>query len=269
MLCTSPVVLQDKDSGSVRSVPCGQCMACRVSRQEEWAMRIMHESRQWSDSVFVTLTYSPEFLPENGSLVKSDLQKFFKRFRFNIGKKCRYFSCGEYGDDRKRPHYHGIIFGVSVDDRDVIKRSWSFGLVHVGTLTYQSARYVAKYVQKRLTGPRSAEYQGLSPEFALMSRRPGIGREFAAKYVDRWLETGYTCFEGRRRPIPRCYLSGVDEKKMLDYRQQKITSAHDRLVLNSNIEQRPEWDILHQEVRERSQRDRNLSARLSLKKNKL
>ena len=62
---------------------------------------------------FSLYTYSDDHLPDNGSLVVADLQKFFKRLRKQYAKrntciKLRYYAC-EYGDRHGRPHYHAIV----------------------------------------------------------------------------------------------------------------------------------------------------------------
>ena len=48
-------------------------------------------------------------------LSKDDVQKFLKRLRKKLSKydedcRIKYFIKGEYGDEKARPHYHGIVF---------------------------------------------------------------------------------------------------------------------------------------------------------------
>ena len=99
------------------SVPCGKCLACSSNYRRDWVARMLLESQAHSDSVFITLTYSDENLPDRGSLVKRDLQLFLKRLRRRLDRlnrdKIRYFACGEYGDNTNRPHYHAIIWNLS------------------------------------------------------------------------------------------------------------------------------------------------------------
>jgi len=63
------------------AVPCGKCLACSSNYRRDWVARMILESQAHSDAVFVTLTYSDDNLPDRGSLVKRDLQLFFKRLR--------------------------------------------------------------------------------------------------------------------------------------------------------------------------------------------
>ena len=106
MRCTSPVRLRHLSPSLYPDgllVPCGKCLACRIAKRTEWAMRMLHELSDYDDAVFVTLTYDEDHIPSNQSLKKSDLQKWFKRVRKEIEpKKIRYFACGEYGEKRCR-----------------------------------------------------------------------------------------------------------------------------------------------------------------------
>lgn len=157
--------------------------------------RIMLESMVHEVSSFVTLTYSDEYLPEDGSLKPDHLQLFMKRLRKNSGLKLRYFGVGEYGEKRNRPHYHLALFGadektgvaeywVPLDRTNVqrsnrpvcvVDRSWELGNVFMGTLTLESAQYISKYTTKKMTGADDVRLDGRYPEFARMSLRPGIG----------------------------------------------------------------------------------------------
>ena len=97
-------------------VPCGHCMPCRIQRAREWAQRIVYEMPYHEKSCFITLTYDNEHF--NPSLNPSDLQGFWKRLRERFpDRKLKYLACGEYGDKGGRPHFHAILFGVSLDSK--------------------------------------------------------------------------------------------------------------------------------------------------------
>lgn len=52
------------------TIPCGQCIGCRLEKSRQWAIRCVHEASLYENNCFITLTYSPENLPEDGSLKK-------------------------------------------------------------------------------------------------------------------------------------------------------------------------------------------------------
>lgn len=155
----------------------------------------------WRVNTYVTLTYADDALTfggaSHGILVPRDLTLFWKRLR-KSGVKFRYFACGEYGDDTSRPHYHAIIFGYDFPDKvyrntengfhyyssATLDKLWGHGNCIIGDATFESASYVARYVMKKRLGKTAGEYasEGITPEFVVMSRRPGIGSEWYDKY---------------------------------------------------------------------------------------
>lgn len=205
-------------------VPCGQCRSCRVSRARAWAIRCMHEARCHSENCFLTLTYAPEHVP--AGLVVRDLQLFFKRLRYFSGAKFRYFAVGEYGKKLSRPHYHALLFGFDFPDKeffkgsglsrqyrsDLLDKSWQLGHALSGTVTTASAQYVAKYAVKRVTGKAAADhYRGRVPEFAVMSRRPGIGASWISQFGTSVFPRDFVVVPGgKRTAVPRYYLDRQD-----------------------------------------------------------
>lgn len=168
MLCKKPFVKKGAQFG------CGQCLPCRINRRRLWTHRIMLEASVHAKASFVTLTYSPENLPPGGTLVPRDLQLFLKRVRKRAD--VRFFGVGEYGDLSGRPHYHLALFGIAPEEHEVfVAPSWQAGFSYSGTLTCDSAQYIAGYVTKKMTSKDDVRLNGRHPEFARMSLRPGIG----------------------------------------------------------------------------------------------
>lgn len=184
-------------------------------------MRMMHEASLHECSVFLTLTYDDSHLPPGASLVKSDQQKFVKRLRKRFSdQRIRFFQCGEYGEQSFRPHYHGIYFNVDFHDKwpwsvrngypvwrsGILEELWPYGLSEIGTVTFESAAYVARYVVKKVTGRRAvSHYNGREPEYATMSRRPGIGADWFARYRSEVFPMDEVISRGRRCKPPRRY----------------------------------------------------------------
>lgn len=186
MICRYPLKLPGIDV----PVGCGQCLPCRVNRRREWTARLVLESALHAESMWVTLTYSDEFIPSDGSLSIQHYQQFLKRLRKSIYPvKVRYYIVGEYGDTTGRPHYHAVLFGIN-SPTDVIN-AWSIrgspiGSVHFGDVSPQSIAYNCKHIVKAMHRSTDIRLQGRLPEFSRMSLRPGIGHD-AMKPISQWL----------------------------------------------------------------------------------
>lgn len=156
----------------------------------------MLEALTHAEKSFVTLTYSDE--NNDRDLHPEHLQGWLKRLRRRFPpKSIRFFAVGEYGDKSERPHYHVALFGfgscVGGAIRDgacqcsqcsVVRETWGFGHVLVGTLEEASAQYLCGYVVKKMTRPDDIRLRGRHAEFARMSLRPyGIGAPAMAMIV--------------------------------------------------------------------------------------
>lgn len=193
------------------TLSCGQCIGCRLERSRQWAVRCMHEASLYPDNCFVTLTYSDEHLPDDRSLYYRHFQLFMKRLIKHAKKSgIRFYMCGEYGEEKNRPHYHAVIFNFDFPDKtywstgpdnhklyksELLDRLWGYGGCLLGSVTFQSAAYVARYVMKKVTGyqaydhyectsPVTGEITQLKPEFNSMSRGKlgGIGAPWLRKF---------------------------------------------------------------------------------------
>lgn len=264
MRCTRPI-----NDGSGRRVPCGRCISCRINKGQEWKDRLLHELESWPNATFLTLTYDPEFLPVDGSLNKSQLQLFFKRFRKSkdkLGERIRYYAVGEYGDQTKRPHYHAIVFGGKYEDK--VSDSWGMGLVHCGSVTEQSIAYVTDYVTKKLYGPKAKEeYGGRLPPFALMSK--GMGKEWMYSNVDFLVKNGGLRKNGRVYSMPRYYMRKLEDIFDDNYKNSLVLQKSlERLEREAELGLSPK-DILTKDVAERRQIEADQAFWESVKLSKL
>ena len=263
-------VVKKKD-GSRRKllVNCGKCLECMKAYSSQWAYRCVQEAKKYKDNCFVTLTYNEEHLPVGGTLRRSDLQKFIKRLRKKIyPQKVRFFYCGEYGKRGKRPHYHIMLFGWKPDDmvffkydkRDPLFRSrilenlWSIyfqsdtgkalynpiGFVSVGDITFDSAMYCAKYLQKLVPTP-----PGCIPSFVGMSRRPGLG--FDALSPQLLLDNGIY-YHGKNISVPRYFIDKLSESHDLDDWKEKRYQASVHRYLCTSFKIRKEKFIKYSEL---------------------
>lgn len=298
MMCTNPFRMK-KPEGGIIELPCGHCMACKIAKSREWASRIIHEMVYYDKSVFITLTYADDCLPANLSISKRELQLFHKRLRrIYTGHRLRYFACGEYGDGkgsrRINPHYHAIIFGIgrTPDDIEKLELCWSDpatkkqrGFVYTGTVTFQSARYVARYIEKKYNGKKEEEEytsKGLETPFCLMSK--GLGKNFVLDNQEYLSENlGFTV-QGEKCGLPRYYRTltvrnkDKELKKVLDvdkndFIAQAITKGRDllahyaeRKLIDANDF---EWSVAQAKKDARDQAERTLNAKINLRPKKL
>lgn len=213
--------------GEKIDLPCGQCIGCRLERSRQWATRCMHEASMYEKNCFLTLTYDDESIPENGSLCLNDFQLFMKRLRKQYGKGIRYFHCGEYGENLGRPHYHALLFNHDFTDRkfwakrndfklytsNALRELWPMGHSVIGDVSFESAAYVARYVMKKVTGDRAADYYGPKiPEYTTMSRRPGIGKMWYEKFKGDVYPRDRVVIRGHSTRPPRFYDNILDSE---------------------------------------------------------
>lgn len=222
---------------------CGQCIGCRIDRTREWAVRCVHETQSHETACFLTLTYNQDNLPWDGSLVKSHLQNFFKRLRKeHPTKRIRYYSCGEYGDQLSRPHYHVCLFGYDFPDRELrtqfrgnktytspeLTKLWKNGYHSIGEMNWQTAAYTARYVMKKINGKNQKDAYwrphpymsdmdiNLLPEFTLMSLKPGIGAQWFEDYQSDIYPSDEIIHNGSRFKVPS-YYDQLMKRKDPDY----------------------------------------------------
>ena len=180
------------------------------------------------------------------------------------GKKIRFYAAGEYGTDRTqhenigRPHFHAIIFGHGFHEKKITRTGspaynspeldeiWGKGRTEVGTVTMESAGYVAGYVTKKINGNKADDYYrrinqhtgetaSIEPEGARMSRMPGIGKGWYEKYQSEF-EKGFVVMNGKKTSIPQFY------KRVL---QAKNPELVDRLQAEAEpkIKKQDRWNL--------------------------
>jgi len=250
--CTDGSIVFDEtrkhDISRSLTLPCGQCIGCRLEKSRQWAMRCMHEAQLHDENCFITLTYNDESLNNNYSLQYEDFQSFMKNFRHHVfrkyGKKIRFYMAGEYGEKFGRPHWHACIFGFNFPDKVLLKKTpsgsyiyksndleglWPYGHSSIGDVTFESAAYVARYIMskavKSTMSPdewkwvntysdlETGEIKERRPEFNKMSLKPGIGYEWYKKYTADVYPNDYVVIRGKKVKPPKFY----DKKYKIDY----------------------------------------------------
>ncbi len=240
MTCFSPIEIDRKTkSGQIigrQKVPCGRCNGCRISKSKEWAIRCVHEAKTHTHNEFITLTYNDANLPPDHGLDHLHFQKFIRSLRKKTKQKIRYYMCGEYGKATEknnfiaRPHFHAILFGYQFPDKqthanrrghitytsEYLSETWTKGFHEIGSVTFESAAYVARYIIKKqktdsaslaifdqdtgeITGYRKNEYTH-------MSLKPGIGAKYyEANIMDIFPNDFVMIKPGQKMEVPKYY----------------------------------------------------------------
>lgn len=255
-------------------IPCGRCIGCRLEYSRQWADRCLLEMKDHESSYFVTLTYDDAHMPvrswidtETGecgniaTLLKRDFQLFMKRLRkaYPYHNPLRYFAAGEYGNTTMRPHYHAIIFGLKLDDLKYYKKYNGFdyynspfldkvwqnrGFVVVAKACWETCAYTARYIMKKQKGSGASVYEkyNFEPEFSLMSRKPGLGRKYFDKNIDKIFDSDFISVatpDGSKQIRPNRYflnlLQAFDEEKFLEIKEsrQEFAAHREKLKLDN------------------------------------
>lgn len=155
---------------------------------------------------------------------------------------------GEYGGQLGRPHFHACLFGHDFADKkhfktmsggsalytsETLDRLWSHGFTSIGSVTFESAAYIARYIMDKITGPTAGhfyeqtdeltgEIYKLRPEYNRMSLRPAIGKGWFEKYSSDVYPEGEMLVRGYKSKSPAYYDKLFKEVDPDAYEQMKL-----------------------------------------------
>jgi len=164
--------------------------------------------------------------------------------------------CGEYGGKTNRPHYHALLFGYRFTDPKLVNirngnrvytskyldKTWQQGTCELGSVTFQSAGYVARYILKKQQGDpdelferyviidtETGEMTARHNEYTNMSLKPGIGQKWYEKNKSDLFPHDYAVLpDGRQMPVPTYYRELLRKDDPVLYnslRDQRIEKA--------------------------------------------
>ena len=217
MKCNHPQTKRVNKKGTVFEYEhrCGQCRPCRITKKQSTSARLFLESLMYPDqAAFVTLTYSDEYVPADGSIRKNDAVLFRRKLQRLLKKTdhpVNMVTSAEYGD-YGRPHFHLAIYGIPLnlsyseadkeyrskydqickkrrhkpvdfpDYERLMLNAWDYkGYVNVGMIEMASASYITKYVVKSFMETKRVPEHCI-PEYVTWSRKFAPGRA-AANYI--------------------------------------------------------------------------------------
>lgn len=217
--------------------PCGRCIPCRVNKRKIWTHRIELEAEQSDYSIFVTLTYDDENIPNPPNVSKSEVQNFLKRLRDYYKKPFRYYAVGEYGDKTKRPHYHLIIFNMHWMHKGCIEKAWKKGFVTIMEFTPNNAGYVTGYCMKKMTRIGDPRLEGKNPEFQLASKgNGGLGIK-AIEEIAQQINNSYHWKHTSYKPPITHLMNGRKKRPLGTYLTNKLSDliGADKKIQEENL----------------------------------
>ena len=139
---------------------------------------------------------------------------------------------GEYGEQTKRPHWHAILFNYSPPDltyshttergdkiytSKIIEELWGFNDSEkvpneIGSVTIDSAGYVARYAAKKLVHGEDQEHD--YHPIHKVSLKNAIGRRYVEKNYETIFRRGFVYLpNGQKTKIPRYYVDWLKKHK--------------------------------------------------------
>lgn len=191
------------------------------------------------------------------SLEPDHVQKFMKRLRrqqdyYYGNQDISFYFVGEYGSSTCRPHYHAIIYGLRLDDLQVFRVSdgnttyrsstleklWSFGFSSVGSVTWETCAYCARYMLKKQKGNTAAiyDYFNVYPEFSRCSLKPAIGKRWYDEHKDECYEYDEIILSTAKRSVkakPPAYFDAMydlefpERMKEIKANRRMVASLHE------------------------------------------
>lgn len=255
--------------GDIVPVPCGRCPKCLTRKASAWSHRLMQHERQYSLAFFVTFTYDDENVPYTDSgyhtLRRDDMKQCMKNLRKRSYTKISYFTVGEYGTERNRPHYHTLLFNcdlchlVGKKLADMAMRYpeiyldgkfkfydvpvWGKGYISIGYVEGASVGYCMKYISKPSKIPVN-DKDDREQEKAMMSK--GIGSNYLTPQMQSWhlqdlCNRMYcTTQQGVKLSMPRYYKDKIytEEQRdtIRDFQHQKINYDQAKKEQQSNYD---------------------------------
>lgn len=244
-MCTNPrKLIINKEEVIVK---CGKCDTCRRQKAQEWAIKLINESKYHTESCFITLTFDNKILLDKNSKARKYganpgfvfnveysmkyFQKFIKRLRRKFPeKRISYFHVAEYGEKTHRPHHHAILFGINFnEDRkecqisksghpqmysETLQSLWACGNTTLQDCNSNNIIYIAQYSLKKFK--KNIEEKQYKTKMTFSNRC-----KMNVKFIRRnpeLIRKGYLQdTDGKRYKIPKSYLNNLKNDKNEKY----------------------------------------------------
>lgn len=201
--------------------------------------------------------YLDNIYKKNGKKRNKIIKNNYYDYNDFVPRRIRFMHCGEYGENKGRPHHHAIIYGIDFSfDKSVVRYSWrlkrntvvhfnnmlsdlwQFGDVTTDKVNYQTCNYVARYVTKKIVNKNKEYidkdisgfvYSGRLPEYCTQSNRNGLGYDYYmqhAKKINSDLQLSFKNQDGQIKyvPIPQYFKNLMRKHHKTDFlRMQRLS----------------------------------------------
>lgn len=150
---------------------------------------------------------------------------------------------GEYGEEGKRPHWHALLFNYAPHDAKEDRKTdrgeqvwksefltslWKKGRVEFGSVTLESANYVARYAAKKLVHGKDEDHR-FHPLHKTSSKN-AIGRSWIEMNWEFTFKHGYVVLaDGNTCAIPRYYIDWF-KKQMPNHYARYVTEIRPQIM---------------------------------------
>lgn len=282
-MCTNPIKIIKKDGDEVY-VKCGKCATCKRERSQEWAIKLINESKYHQKASFITLTFDNKILLEgnkygaNASFIyhiensKEYFKKFIKRLRKKFkNKRLIYYHVGEYGEKTHRPHHHLILFGENFEqDRKeyllsktghiqyfskTLYELWACGNCTIQDVNPNNIIYISQYALKKEKQNEDKRYRAIQS----FSNRSKMNVKWVRRNYKEITKGFIQDKDGKKYRIPKSYINNLkndenEEKRKAVQKYEETLMERIGAISNNDI-------IKRQKTKEeiRKLRQKNLS----------
>ncbi len=282
-MCTNP--LKITVNNEEYTVKCGKCDTCKKEKSQDWAIKLINESKYHKKACFITLTFDNKILLDKKSKAykygaspsfvynidnsKEYFKKFIKRLRKHYkDKRITFYHVGEYGEKTHRPHHHAILYGINFEEdrkeaeisksgkpqfsSDILTNLWAAGRCRLQDINSNNIIYIAQYSLKKF---KNNELNKRYKTVMSFSNRSKISVKWVRRNYKE-IKKGYlTDSDGKKFRIPESYklnLKKSEEEHLKEAFRQYEENILERIGNTTNDDL-----IKKQKVREEIIRRRN------------
>lgn len=285
-MCTNPQKIIV--NGEEITVKCNKCPTCRHEHAQEWAIKLINESKYHKKACFITLTFDNHILLDKKSKAvnkygahpgfvfninnsKEYFKNFIKRLRKKYSdKRITFYHVGEYGEKTKRPHHHAIIFGINFEeDRYEAPKSktghsqfysktlndlWSCGMTSIEDINEANICYIAQYSLKKFKNNElNKQYRPIQS----FSNRAKMNIKWVRRNASEIIKGYIEDKDGKKYRIPKSYINNLKNSKEEKYK--KIYEEYENNLQLNLLKNSQREIIKNQKVKEIEREKRNFN----------